>query len=174
MAVQSRELRNPQRTPLAPTRPYVALPQFSMRNVGYLVTAALLLLAIYAIMNNVVGYAQTRIDDLRYGTPRTTQVDIAVGHNDATTPSHFIAMNLNRQVTVLQIPGGDANNTRVITGPYLVGAGEDKTPVQLQFSDVNGDSLLDMIINVKNEAIIFINRDGQFQAPRAGEQLQLP
>jgi hypothetical protein len=145
-----------------------------MRNVGYFVTAALILLAIYAIMSNVVGFAQTRFDDMRYGQMRTTQVDMVVGHNDSVVPSHFIAMNLNRQVVVFQIPGGDANNTRVITGPYLVGAGEDKTPVDLQFADVNGDQLLDMIINVKNEAIIFVNRDGQFQAPQAGEQLQLP
>jgi hypothetical protein len=82
-------------------------------------------------------------------------------------------MNLNRQVVVLQIPGGDTSQTRTITGPYLVGAGEDKTPVLLSFEDVNRDGTRDMVVNVKNEAIVFLNRDGQFQEMSPEERAQL-
>jgi len=130
----------------------------------YVITCLLALLAIYAIMGNVVSWGRERIDDIRYGTPRTFHIDEVVGHNDgAGTPSHFIAMNLNRQVVVIEIPGGETDKMRTITGPYLVGAGEDKTPVLVSFDDINGDGSRDMIVNVKNEAIVFLNSDGEFK-----------
>jgi hypothetical protein len=138
------------------------------------ITCLLALLAIYAIMGHVVTWGRERIDDVRYGTPRTFHVDEVVGHGDgAGTPTHFIAMNLNRQVVVLEIPGGDTSKVRTITGPYLVGAGEDKTPVLLSFDDVNHDGARDMIVNVKNEAIVFINRDNEFKEMTPEERAQL-
>jgi hypothetical protein len=35
---------------------------------------------------------------------------------------------------------------------------EDRTPVILNFSDVNNDGMIDMVVNVKNEALIYLNR----------------
>src|SRR5205085_7367435 len=97
-----------------------------------------------------------------------------VGHNDgAGTPTHFIAMNLNRQVVVLEIPGGDASKIRTITGPYLFGAGEDKTPVVLRFDDLNRDGSQDLIVNVKNEEIAYLNKNGEFQNITPEERVQL-
>src|SRR5687768_14703607 len=82
-------------------------------------------------------WARNRVDDVRYGATRTYQVDEVVGHDDgAGTPTHFTALNLNRQVMIIEIPGGDASKTRTLTGPYLFGAGEDKTPVLLRFDDL--------------------------------------
>ena len=174
MAVRSQEMRNPVRAGSSQSRPFIALPALNFHSFAYIVTGLLALLAIYAIMGNVVGWGREQVDNVRYGTPRTFHTDAIVGIDDgAGTPSHFIAMNLNRQVVIYQIPGGDATKTRVITGPYLFGAGEDKTPVLLQFQDVNGDQLQDMIVNIKNEAIIFVNRDGQFQAISPEERSQL-
>jgi len=174
MAVRSQEMRNPVRSNSSASRPFVTAPRVNMHGVAYLVTAVLALLAIYAIMGNVVGWGREQVDNVRYGTPRTFHTDAVVGQEDgAGSPSHFIAMNLDRQVVIYQIPGGDASKTRVITGPYLFGAGEDKTPVLLQFQDVNGDQAVDMIVNIKNEAIIFVNRDGQFQAMSPEERSQL-
>lgn len=174
MAVQSKDLRSPVRNNSNSFRPLVAAPPVSLNTVVYLVTILLALLAIYAIMGQVVGWGREKFDDVRYGTPRTYHVDAVVGHSDgAGTPSHFIAMNLNRQVVVVQIPGGDTSQMRTITGPYLVGAGEDKTPVLLSFEDINRDGSRDMIVNVKNEAIVFLNRDGQFVEMSAEERAQL-
>lgn len=174
MAVRSQEMRNPVRSSTSAARPFVAAPAVHVNTVAYLVTGLLALLAIYAIMGNVVGWGREQVDTMRYGTPRTFHVDAVVGQDDgAGTPSHFIAMNLNRQVVIYQIPGGDSAKTRVITGPYLFGAGEDKTPVLLAFQDVNGDQAPDMIVNIKNEAIVFVNRDGQFQAMSPEERGQL-
>lgn len=174
MAVRSQEMRNPVRASSSASRPLVAAPKVNFHSFAYIITGLLALLAIYAIMGNVVGWGREQIDNVRYGTPRTFHTDAVVGHEDgAGTPTHFIAMNLNRQVVIYEIPGGDAAKTRVITGPYLFGAGEDKTPVLLQFEDVNGDQQADMIVNIKNEAIIFVNRDGQFQAISPEERSQL-
>lgn len=175
MAVRSQELRGTStRSHNASTRPLVTAPPVSLHTFVYVVTLILALLAVYAIMGHVVSWSRDRIDDMRYGTPRTFHADEVVGHEDgAGTPTHFVAMNLNRQVVVLEIPGGNTANVRTITGPYLVGAGEDKTPVLLSFEDVNKDGTRDMIVNVKNEAIIYLNRDGQFQQMSAEERMQL-
>jgi hypothetical protein len=155
-------------------RVQIAMPSISLHSVAYIVTALLALLAIYAIMGNVMGWGQSRIDDLRYGATRTFQVDEVVGHDDgAGTPTHFIALNLNRQVMIIEIPGGDASKTRTLTGPYLFGAGEDKTPVLLRFDDLNRDGSKDLIVNVKNEEIVYLNKEGQFQPITPEERTKL-
>lgn len=172
MAVTSKQLRNNARIPAS--RPITVVPRIGVNSIMYIVTALLALLAIYAVMGNVVGWGRERIDDLRYGATRTYHIQAVVGQEDSpATPSHFVAMNLNRQVVVMQIPGGDSTKTRVITGPYLFGAGEDKTPVLLSFIDVTNDGALDMIVNIKNEAIVYVNRDGQFQPVSPEERAQL-
>jgi len=173
MAVTSRDLHNTARSG-SQSRPTIAVPSISLHTVAYVVTALLALLAIYAIMGNVVGWARGRLDDVRYGSTRTYQVDQVVGHDDgAGTPTHFIAMNLNRQVVVIEIPGGDPSKMRTLTGPYLFGAGEDKTPVLLRFDDLNRDGSRDLVVNVKNEEIVYLNKDGQFQPITPEERARL-
>lgn len=165
MAVRSQEMRNTTtRTGSAAPRASITVPPISLHKLAYIVTAVLVLVAIYAIMGNVMSWGQGKVDDVRYGSTRTFQTDEVVGHSDgAGTPSHFIAMNLNRQVLVIEIPGGDVSNIHTFTGPYLFGAGEDKTPVQLRFADLNGDGSKDMVVNVKNEEIVYLNKGGQFE-----------
>jgi hypothetical protein len=174
MAVRSQEMRNATARAGSPQRTQIALPAISLHWVAYIVTALLALLAIYAIMGNVMGWGRSRLDDIRYGATRTFQADEVVGHDDgAGTPTHFIAMNLNRQVVVIEIPGGDPSKTRTLTGPYLFGAGEDKTPVLLRFDDLNRDGSKDLVVNVKNEEIVYLNKEGQFQPITAEERLRL-
>ena len=175
MAVRSQEMHNTTtRAGSPPSRTRIMLPAISLHSVAYIVTALLALLAIYAIMGNVMSWGRARYDDLRYGITRTFQADEVVGHNDgAGTPTHFVAMNLNRQVLIIEIPGGDASKTRTLTGPYLFGAGEDKTAVLLRFDDINRDGSKDLIVNVKNEEIVYLNKDGQFQPITAEERLKL-
>ena len=113
---------------------------------------------------------QTTQDDWHYGRPRTFQIDAVVGHDDSPShPSHFIAINLDRHVVVIELPGGDASKARIYNGPTLLGPGQDLTPVTLSFRDVNGDGLLDMLINVAGSQIIFYNEHGSFRPPRPGE-----
>ena len=82
-------------------------------------------------------------------------------------------MNLNRQVVVIEIPGGDPSKTRTLTGPYLFGADEDKTPVLLRLDDLNRDGAKDLIVNVKNEEIVYLNKDGEFKPITPEERQQL-
>lgn len=113
-------------------------------------------------------------DDLQYGTPRTYQTNAVVGHNDsASNPSHFIALNLNRHIEIIEFPGGDATKAKVYIGPVLIGQGQDLAPVTLTFKDVNGDGKPDMIINVQGTHFVFINDSGQFRPLRPGEKIQL-
>src|SRR5215469_16870910 len=79
-------------------------------------------------------------DDLHYGRPRTFQIDAVVGQNDsASNPSHFIALNLNGRIEVIEFPGGDASKARIYLGPQLYGSGQDLIPVTLSFVDVNAN-----------------------------------
>lgn len=112
---------------------------------------------------------QVTQDDWHYGRPRTFQTDAVVGHNDSqANPSHFIAMNLSRHILIIEIPGGDPSKTKIFTGPILIGPGQDLTPVTLSFKDVNGDKLLDMIVNVQDTHFVFINEKGTFRPSRPG------
>src|SRR5262245_4154086 len=175
MAVRHQALNsNTARNGSVQSRPLLTIPSISLHSLAYMATALLALLAIYAIMGNVMTWGRSRLDDLRYGTTRTYHLDAVVGHDDgAGTPTHLIAMNLNRQVVIIEIPGGDPSKTRTLTGPYLFGAGEDKTPVLLRLEDLNRDGARDLIVNVKNEEIVYLNKDGQFQPLTPEERARL-
>lgn len=97
-------------------------------------------------------------DDLHYGRPRTFQMDAVVGHNDsASNPTHFIFLNLNRHVEIIEIPGGDAAHTRIYTGPTLFGDGQDLTPVTGEIRDANHDGKPDLVVHIQDQQIIYLN-----------------
>lgn len=161
MAVRSQEMRNPTMRLARPKSAMLFLRRWGMPNlsIGYVATALVAAVVLYMVLSAIVGWGISKYDDVRYGTTRTYHTDEYMGIDDsATSPTHFVAMNINRQVVVMQIPGGDTSKTRIINGPYLFGSNEDRTPVILNFSDVNADGLKDMIVNVKNEALIYLNR----------------
>lgn len=171
MAVTSRDLHK------QPTRATVAAqptqwPRVQV-NRQYLQLGLLILLG-FAMLQLLLGRGQTWADDLRYGRPRTTQVSAYVGHNEHPgQPTHFVAMNLNRRVVVIELPGGDSTKARTLQGPYLFGANEDLTPVLLRVQDVNGDTKGDLVIAVKNEEIIYINSDDSFRLINDAERQEL-
>lgn len=113
-------------------------------------------------------------NNLEYGMPRTYQVNAVVGHNDSpSNPSHFIAINLNRHIEIIEFPGGDATKARVYIGPTLLGANDNLTPVTLTFKDVNGDGKPDMIVNIGNSRVVFINDGTEFRPLRSTDKIQL-
>ena len=123
----------------------------------------------WVAFNALGSWWQTTQDDWHYGRPRTFQTDAVVGHNDSSTnPSHFIALNLNRHALIIEMPGGDATKARIFNGPILIGPGQDLAPVTLSFQDVNGDGLLDMIVNVQDAHFVFINGGGTFHPAKSG------
>ena len=175
MAVTSRDLHaagkiHPQVfQPAASTGAYPGYRTAS--RMPYVLTGLLCMVALALVANNLIFWAQTRIDDFRYGRPRTMHLSGFVGHNDTGgTPTQFVAMNLNRRVVVVEIPGGDVSKTRTLTGPYLFGANEDLTPVALRLAYVNADRDQDLVVSVKNEEIIYINENGNFRLINDGER----
>jgi len=106
-----------------------------------------------------------QLDDWHYGRPRTYQTDAVVGHEDsASNPSHFIAINLNRKVIVLEVPGGDTAHSQIYLGPTLFGAGQELTPITLSFEDRNGDGKPDLNIHIGDHILVFVNIGQKFVA----------
>lgn len=169
MAVTSKNLRSAQAV-----QPPAQMLSQRLYTVAYGVMLLLAALAIYVLVGVLISQVRVTVDDLRYGRPRTTHIDGFVGHGEAAgRPTHLIALNLDRQVVILELPGGDATSPRTITGPYLFGASEDLTPVTLQLQDVDGDGLRDLVLDIRSEQVIYLNKDGTFRLPAREEQALL-
>mgnify|MGYP001060211205 CR=1 FL=1 len=142
--------------------------------VSSVIVVVALAIVLYFGITSLIAWTQVKMDDLKYGRPRTSQLDAFVGHGEANgTPSHFVAMNLNRRVTVLEFPGGDVNKPQVIVGPYLFGRAEDLTVVKLRVEDVNVDGKVDLLVQVKDERLVYINDGAAFRPITAEELAQL-
>jgi len=138
----------------------------------YLGVGMITMLALWTLLTSAVSWWNTTWDDLHYGRPRTFQIDAYVGHNETTgIPSHFIAINLNGRIEIIEFPGGDGSKARIYLGPQLYGTEDDLIPVTLSFADVNGDHLPDMIIHFQSSRIVFINDQGGFRLLRPEERL---
>ena len=138
----------------------------------YLGVGMIAMLALWMLLTMAISWWNTTWDDLHYGRPRTFQTDAIVGHNDSTAnPSHFIAINLNSRIEVIEFPGGDGSKARIYLGPQLFGPGEDLVPVTLSFVDASGNHLPDMIVHFQNTQIVFINDRGGFR-PATPDELR--
>lgn len=128
------------------------------------------MLALWMLLTMAASWWSVTWDNLHYGYPRTYQVDAVVGHNDsASNPSHFIAINLNGRIEIIEFPGGDGSKARIYIGPQLYGNGENLIPVTLSFVDVSGNHLPDMILHFQNTQIVFINENGGFRPATSSE-----
>lgn len=106
----------------------------------------------------------TQTNDWRYGRPRTFQIDWNVGHETASNPmSHFIALNLNKHIEVIEFPGDDPSKSKIYIGPTLIGDGQELTPVTLSFEDVNNDGKPDLVIHIADSTFIFLNTGTGFK-----------
>ena len=168
VGTQTQRATGPLQPPRAtgPLQPAYLAPAVQPRanRIPYIIAALLALAALALMANSLVAWTQTKLDDVRYGRPRTTSLSGFVGHNETGgVPSQFVAMNVNRRVIVFELPGGDSAQTRTLTGPYLFGANEDLTPVRLRLALVNDDQASDLIVSVKNEEIVYINENNNFR-----------
>jgi hypothetical protein len=130
--------------------------------------AMLVMIAGFLALSALGSWWQVQQDDWHYGRPRTAQYDAAVGHNgdSSANPSHFLALNLDRTVIVVEIPGGNPAQSHIYLGPTLLGDGQDLTPVTLSFEDRNGDGRPDLNIHIGDQVIVFLNNGKQFVAPQ--------
>jgi len=139
----------------------------------YLGVGMLVMLLLWTVLSSALGWFTTILDDIHYGRPRTYQVDAWVGHEQTGNPSHFIAINLNRHIEIIEMPGGDAAHARIYVGPQLFGANDDLAPVTLDFVDVNGDQKPDMIVNFQGSRVVFINDKGAFRTALPSERREI-
>lgn len=132
---------------------------------------ALALLAWYGL-SNLAAWWQVHQDDATYGRPRTAQYDVVVGHNDGPNhPTHIIALNLDRTVVIIELPGGDTSKSRIYRGPTLFGPDADLAPVTLTFPDPDHTGRPEMIVHVQSASIMYqnvrINGTWQFAPPQS-------
>jgi hypothetical protein len=131
----------------------------------------LIMIVGWVALSTLGAWWQTTQDGWHYGRPRTFQVDAVVGHNNDSPdhPSHFIAINLNRHILIIELPAGNATRAKIYSGPLLLGQGQDLTPVTLSFRDVDGDGKPDMLVWVADTHFVFINDSSGFRPTRSGE-----
>jgi len=130
----------------------------------------IVMLVLWTLLTLVVSWWNTTWDDLHYGRPRTFQTDAIVGHNDSSSnPSHFIALNLNGRIEVIELPGGDGSKARIYIGPRLYGNGDNLIPVTLSFADVNGNHHPAMILHFQDTRLVYINENGGFHPANPDE-----
>jgi hypothetical protein len=156
--------------------PHTQPPHARRRRAPWLALALGMLLTLCLVVGfNAFGsWWQLHQEDAAYGMPRTYQTNAVVGHQDsASKPSHFLFMNMNSHIIVIEFPGGDATHAVIYTGPTLFGSGGNLIPVTGEFRDVNGDGLPDMLVHVQDQTIVFINTGSKFRALQPGEHVSL-
>jgi hypothetical protein len=153
-----------------PGRERQARSSWRMTALAYL----LLLVLGYLLLTPVVTWGQRRLDDLRYSFPRTTQLDGFVGHaEEGGEPTHLLALNLRGQVSILEFPGGDPAQTRALAGPYVVGADGPYVVPSLSLADVNSDGQADLLFQIREEVVVYINENGAFRLITPAERARL-
>lgn len=148
------------------------LPRLRLHWLVFVGIALIVMVLGWVVFTMIANWWQVTQDNWQYGYPRTYQTDAVVGHNDsASNPTHFIAINLNSRIEVIEFPGGDASKAKIYVGPTLIGPNSNLAPVTLTFKDVNGDGKPDMIINVQGGHFVFINQNGQFRPAQPGDNV---
>jgi len=122
-----------------------------------------LLLIVFS--HTFVDWTTTIYNTAVYGTPRTFQINAAVGHEGASEQfSHFIALNNEGHIEVIEFPGNDAAHARVYFGPVLTGPHADQVPVTLTFpaSGQTNTPNTNMLVQVQGMSLLFLNEHGTF------------
>jgi hypothetical protein len=142
----------------------------------------LAMLALWVTSTWVLAWGVQRYNDIHYGTPRTYQTDAVVGHNEdsAKHPSHFIAVNFNRQAVITEFMAGDPAKTEIYVAPlYIAGDGGDLAPVTVEFRMVAGGTKPDMIVHVhlsnqvQDQLYVFVNDGTHFRPSIPSDKIHL-
>lgn len=143
----------------------------------WLMQASLYVLALFALslaVSHGLSWAQRSLDDLRYGVPRTVQLAGVVGDGDsAVNPTHFIALNIEGQVSVLVLPGGDVSRLTTLPGPYVIGDDGGAAVPLLALADLTGDGAPDLLVTIRGETVVYVNHVGTFALLTAEERARL-
>ena len=118
----------------------------------------------WLLLTEAATWTQQALDTLHYGYPRTYQTDAVVGHGDSPThPSHFIALNLDGHLEVIELAGGNPAHVHIYVGPTLTGPEAAQVPVTIMFQDVNGDGKPDLLLLFNGIQVVYLNTGTSFQ-----------
>jgi hypothetical protein len=146
--------------------PYLDDPATKPRRLGRLyLPLACFCICVGAILAMVIPpTVQQWRDNATYGYPRTYQTSANVGHGAPHSPSsHFIALNLDGVLEVIEIPGGDPASypPQLYRLATLTGPEADLIVITVSFADINGDGKPDMVASYSGtETILFNNGKG--------------
>ncbi len=122
----------------------------------------LLALALWIGASEALAWWNTHQLDSLSGMPRTYQTDAIVYPSDTSDhPSHYIFLNLNGTVIIVELPHDDTTHARIYKGPTLLSDNADLTPVTGEFKQVNGK--VEMIVHVGEQQVIYLNDGTQFK-----------
>jgi hypothetical protein len=122
----------------------------------------LLMLALWVLGSSAWSWWQSHQLDSAYGMPRTFQADALVYPSDTSDhPRHYLFLNLNGTVAIVEIPHGDITHARMYKGPAIYADNPGYTPVTGEFKHVNGK--IEMIVHVGDQQFIYVNVGTQFK-----------
>jgi hypothetical protein len=137
-------------------------PQHHLHRLALLGLGMMIALVLVLIGQLAASWLKTTWDDLHYGRPRTFQVDAYVGHESSKIPSHFIALNIQGRIEVIELPGGDATHAHIYLGPQLIGQNADLVPAIIHFVDTRYNHHPDMLVQAGDIQVIFRNTNETF------------
>lgn len=130
----------------------------------YIGIGMLIMLAIWFGIQMLDAWWIQHQEDSTYGFPRTYQTDQVVGHSDSTAhPTHFIFENLAGHIIIIEIPGGNISHARIYSGPTLFSDSAGQIPVTAEFTDVNNDGRIDIVLHIGDQRIVYLNDGTQFK-----------
>ncbi len=122
----------------------------------------LLMLGLYLGLTWVANWWTNHQLDVAYGFPRTYQMDAIVYPGDtAANPSHYIFLNLNGVVEIIELPHGDSIHARIYKGPRIFSDNAPLIPVTGEFRNVNGK--VEMLVHIQDQVLVYINDGDQFK-----------
>jgi hypothetical protein len=121
-----------------------------------------LALLLWMAASEALAWWQSHELDTQYGMPRTSQTDALVYPSDTQAhPSHYIFLNLNGTIMIVELPQGDSTHARIYKGPTLYSDNAGYTPVTGEFRSVNGK--MEMVVHVGDQQFVYINDGTQFK-----------
>lgn len=109
-----------------------------------------------------IAWIQTNQLNATYEYPRVYQADAQVYPGDTPDhPSHYLFLNLQGTVLIVELPHGSSDKARIYKGPTLFSDNADQIPVTGEFRVVNGK--IEMLVHIQDKIILYINDGTQFK-----------
>jgi hypothetical protein len=121
-----------------------------------LIALGALLYLVYALMSTAIAWTTIKLDDIRYGYPRTFQMNgVLSARTTGVQRAHFLVRNLQGRVWITIVPDDTAGRELVIEGPQLLGKDRNLAPPTLALQDVNRDGYADLGLHVAGKTFLY-------------------